>query len=56
MFISSSDACWDYIDSETEFFHVGMTAWVIFASPGDGRTTIKLEDVNGGVVLHMDYS
>ena len=48
-----SDASDDYI--ETEFFRVGMTATAIYTAPGNGRTTINLEDANGGVVLHMDY-
>ena len=48
-----SDASDDYI--ETEFFEVGMTATAIYTAPGNGRTTINLEDANGGVVLTMDY-
>ena len=51
--IHLSGATKDYI--EAEFFHVGMTARAIYTAPGDGRTTINLEDANGGVVLHMDY-
>ena len=51
--IHVSDALCDYI--ETEFFHVGMTATAIYTAPGDGRTTIYLEDADGGVVLVMDY-
>ena len=27
----------------------------IYTAPGNGRTTINLEDTKGGVVLHMDY-
>jgi hypothetical protein len=48
-----SDAAGDYI--ETEFFKVGMSAKAIYTAPGDQATTINLEDVNGGVVLHMNY-
>ena len=48
-----SNACKDF--TEVEFFQVGMTARGIYTAPGDGRTTINVEDVNGGVVLHMDY-